>query len=131
MDSKTLQQLVAGLRTALSAAEKLQAGATEPYCAGKTQSGAACKGRATYKIDDKHYCGKHKPKPPKPVGDSEVTLLTADEAAKFLGVHRTTLYEQARNGEIPCRRAGRRFLFVKERLTVWLLGQDKARHSEE
>lgn len=54
-----------------------------------------------------------------------VTLITADEAAELLGIHRTTLYDGARRGEIPCRRVGRRFVFVREALLAWLR-QDSA-----
>lgn len=53
--------------------------------------------------------------------DSNIaTLMTADEAAELLGIHRTTLYDGARRGEIPCRRVGRRFVFVRETLLDWL-----------
>jgi excisionase family DNA binding protein len=51
---------------------------------------------------------------------NNATLITADEAAELLGIHRTTLYDGARRGEIPCRRIGRRFVFVRETLLAWL-----------
>lgn len=53
--------------------------------------------------------------------DSNVaTPISAKEAAELLGIHRTTLYEAARRGEIPCRRVGRRYVFVRETLLDWL-----------
>jgi excisionase family DNA binding protein len=51
------------------------------------------------------------------------TIISAKEAAAMLGIHLTTLYEAARRGEVPCRIIGRRFVFVREVLEAWLLGQ--------
>lgn len=48
------------------------------------------------------------------------TIISADEAAKLLGINRNTLYEAANDGEIPCRRIRRKFLFVREVLIAWL-----------
>lgn len=48
------------------------------------------------------------------------TVISAKEAAEILGIHIGTLYDQARLGEIPCRRAGRRFIFTRESLAEWL-----------
>jgi excisionase family DNA binding protein len=48
------------------------------------------------------------------------TIIKASEAAALLGIHITTLYAAARQGEIPCRIIGRRFLFVRESLIDWL-----------
>lgn len=49
------------------------------------------------------------------------TIISAKDAAVLLGIHHTTLYSAARNGEIPCRRIGRRFVFVREQLIDWLM----------
>ena len=54
-----------------------------------------------------------------------VTVISAKEAAGLLGIHHTTLYDGARNGEIPCRRVGRRFIFIREALIEWLRGADR------
>lgn len=51
------------------------------------------------------------------------TILNAKTAAELLGIHPTTLYEAAKRGEIPCRRVGRRFIFIRETLLDWLLGR--------
>lgn len=53
------------------------------------------------------------------------TIITAKEAAALLGIHVTTLYDAARNGEIPCRRVGRRFIFIREILIEWLRGANR------
>jgi excisionase family DNA binding protein len=55
-----------------------------------------------------------------PKAATPTTVIGADEAAQLLGIHRTTLYEAAGRGEIPCRRIGRRFVFVRETLVAWL-----------
>lgn len=53
--------------------------------------------------------------------DSKATTITADEAAKLLGISKQTLYEAARNHQIPCQRVGRRYIFVREALVQWML----------
>ena len=50
-----------------------------------------------------------------------LTILTAKETAELLGLHHTTVYEAAQRGDIPCRRIGRRYVFVRETLEQWLL----------
>lgn len=58
-----------------------------------------------------------------PTRENTPTVVGAREAAALLGIHHTTLYDAAKRGEIPCRRIGRRFLFVREALVDWLLSQ--------
>jgi excisionase family DNA binding protein len=53
-----------------------------------------------------------------PVGD----VLTADDAAALLGVSRWTLYAAANRHEVPHRRVGRRMLFSRRALLIWLEG---------
>lgn len=47
-------------------------------------------------------------------------VLTADEVAAFLGVDRNTVYDYANRGQIPHQRLGRRLLFSRTALIVWL-----------
>jgi excisionase family DNA binding protein len=49
-------------------------------------------------------------------------VLTADEAAALLGVSRWTLYSAANRHEVPHRRLGRRMLFSRRALLLWLEG---------
>lgn len=49
-------------------------------------------------------------------------VLTADDAAALLGVSRWTLYAAANRHEVPHRRLGRRMLFSRRALLVWLEG---------
>ncbi len=51
---------------------------------------------------------------------AEREVLTADEVAEFLGVDRNTVYEYANRGQIPHQRLGRRLLFSRSALIVWL-----------
>jgi excisionase family DNA binding protein len=48
------------------------------------------------------------------------TIIDASQVADLLGINRGTVYERAKAGDIPCRRVGRRFLFVREVLIEWL-----------
>jgi excisionase family DNA binding protein len=58
------------------------------------------------------------------------TAMPAIDAAKMLGISIQTLYRGARAGEVPCRRVGRRFIFVREVLDDWLLMRDETDDSE-
>lgn len=49
-------------------------------------------------------------------------MLTASEAAKLLGVSKWTLYAAANRHEVPHRRLGRRMLFSRRALMLWLQG---------
>ena len=54
--------------------------------------------------------------------DSQPTsdVITADEAAEFLGVDRNTVYDYANRGVIPHQRLGKRILFRRGALVSWL-----------
>ena len=47
-------------------------------------------------------------------------VMTADEAAVFLGVDRNTVYDFAGRGQIPHQRLGKRLLFRRGTLVAWL-----------
>jgi excisionase family DNA binding protein len=53
-------------------------------------------------------------------GDPTSDVLTADEAAAFLGVDRNTVYEYAGRGVIPHQRLGKRLIFRRGALVAWL-----------
>lgn len=57
-----------------------------------------------------------------PVVEAQPTsdVLTADEAAAFLGVDRNTVYDYANRGVIPHQRLGKRILFRRGALVAWL-----------
>jgi excisionase family DNA binding protein len=45
-------------------------------------------------------------------------VLSTSEVAELLGIPRSTLHELARRGELPARRVGRRWLFLRDRLAA-------------
>ena len=54
------------------------------------------------------------------VGAREV--MSVEQTAAFLGVDRKTVYDFAARGVLPCRRLGRRILFSRQALVLWLGG---------
>mgnify|MGYP001594968671 CR=1 FL=1 len=56
--------------------------------------------------------------------------ISADDLAELLGISVGSVYVGAGNGEIPCRRVGRRFIFWRETIYNWLK-QDRGSHSED
>jgi excisionase family DNA binding protein len=50
------------------------------------------------------------------------TTITVTEAARLLGISRTTAYEAARRGELPTRRLGHRLVVPVPWLINWLEG---------
>ncbi len=52
-------------------------------------------------------------------------VIGADEVAAFLGVDRKTVYDAAGRNTIPHRRLGRRILFSRQALALWLAGTCK------
>lgn len=71
------------------------------------------------------------PSPPTgPVVSSTASeVMSADEVAAMLKLDRKTVYDYAGRGEIPCRRIGKRLLFSREALALWL-GSCSKRSSE-
>lgn len=50
----------------------------------------------------------------------ESQLLTVEEAAEFLSVSRTTIYQLKAHNKIPFMQKGKRLYFTKENLMKWL-----------
>jgi excisionase family DNA binding protein len=48
--------------------------------------------------------------------------MTASEVSDLLGVPKSTVYELARRGELPCARLGRTVRFVRYEIEERLLG---------
>lgn len=51
---------------------------------------------------------------------SELECMTAHELARWLRVNRKTVYEYAARKVIPCRRLGRRLVFLRSAVVAWL-----------
>jgi excisionase family DNA binding protein len=45
-------------------------------------------------------------------------VLSTAEVADLLGIPRSTVHELARRGDLPARRVGRRWLFLRDRLAA-------------
>jgi excisionase family DNA binding protein len=52
-------------------------------------------------------------------------VLTAEEAADFLGFNPVTVRQKARLGEIPGRKIGKEWRFSRRRLLEWLEEGDR------
>jgi excisionase family DNA binding protein len=50
--------------------------------------------------------------------DRTDVLSTTEEVAELLGIPRSTVYELTRRGDLPARRVGRRWLFLRERVAA-------------
>ncbi len=55
-----------------------------------------------------------------PTATQESPILTIDELAALLRLNRKTVYELARNGEIPVRRVGRSLRAHRDTVLRWL-----------
>jgi excisionase family DNA binding protein len=45
-------------------------------------------------------------------------VLSTSEVAELLGIPRSTVHELARRGDLPARRVGRRWLFIRDRIAA-------------
>ncbi|MCW3013988.1 MAG: hypothetical protein JWO02_1080 [Solirubrobacterales bacterium] len=45
-------------------------------------------------------------------------VLSTSEVADLLGIPRSTVHQLARRGDLPARRVGRRWLFLRDRLAA-------------
>lgn len=45
-------------------------------------------------------------------------VLSTSEVAALLGIPRSTVHELARRGDLPARRVGRRWLFIRDRIAA-------------
>jgi excisionase family DNA binding protein len=60
------------------------------------------------------------------VPDEPREVLNADQAADFLGLNPYTVREKARAGEIPGRKVGKEWRFLRSALLEWLGGERDA-----
>jgi len=51
-----------------------------------------------------------------------MTWLTTDEAATYLGIGKTNLYQLTREGKVPANRVGKKWVYEKDKLAEWLRG---------
>jgi excisionase family DNA binding protein len=56
--------------------------------------------------------------PPDPPSLTRTDVLSTSEVADLLGIPRSTVHHLARRGDLPARRVGRRWLFLRDRLAA-------------
>jgi len=61
----------------------------------------------------------------------EKEVLSAEEAAQFLGLNPDDVRRYARKGMIPARKVGKRWLFHKGHLVEWLKGNTHSKGESE
>lgn len=57
---------------------------------------------------------------------SALSMMTLQEVATYLRLHRSTVYRLAREGMIPGFKVGNQWRFSKERVDQWMAGQEAA-----
>lgn len=58
------------------------------------------------------------------------TIMTVDELAKYLRMHKQTIYRMAVDGRLPGYKVGNRWRFKKDRIDQWLVEQENGHFSE-
>lgn len=53
----------------------------------------------------------------------ERTMVNAKWVAEYLGVHVNSIYTMARQGELPCVKIGRNYLFNRHSILEWSRGE--------
>ena len=56
---------------------------------------------------------------------SEARLLRPEQAARYLNVRTSWVYEAVRTGRLPCHRVGRHIRFTRPMLDEWLAEQPR------
>ncbi len=56
-------------------------------------------------------------------------IMTAKEAAKYLGLHLVTVYRLIKKGELPSCRVGGQWRFKKDLLDEWIARKSDGRES--
>ena len=52
------------------------------------------------------------------------TIMTLEEVAKYLRVHKSTVYRMAREGSIPSSKVANQWRFRKARIEEWLMERE-------
>lgn len=69
---------------------------------------------------------KPKKKPQQPTTTIQRVTVKPDDLAKMLGTSRATVYAGLRNGRIPSRRIGKRFIIPRAAIDEWLRSSGSA-----
>ena len=60
-----------------------------------------------------------------PTVETRPTIMTLEEVAKYLRVHKSTVYRMAREGTIPSTKVANQWRFKKARIDEWLLERER------
>ena len=60
-----------------------------------------------------------------PTVETRPTIMTLEEVAKYLRVHKSTVYRMAREGTIPSTKVANQWRFKKARIDEWLLESER------
>ena len=63
--------------------------------------------------------------PENPTVETRPTIMTLEEVAKYLRVHKSTVYRMAREGTIPSTKVANQWRFKKARIDEWLLERER------
>ena len=58
------------------------------------------------------------PHPSDPAPLTRTNVLSTSEVSELLGIPRSTVHHLARRGQLPARRLGRRWIFLRDRLAA-------------
>ena len=61
------------------------------------------------------------------IEDRKPRLMTIDEAAKYLRIHKSTIYRLAKGGRIPASKVGNKWRFRKDVIDQWLSEKENSR----
>ncbi len=61
--------------------------------------------------------------------DKRPRVMTIDEVAKYLRIHKSTIYRMVREGLIPASKVGNRWRFRKDVIDHWLTEKERADHN--
>ena len=56
--------------------------------------------------------------------ETRPTIMTLEEVAKYLRVHKSTVYRMAREGAIPSTKVANQWRFKKARIDEWLMSRE-------
>ncbi len=62
--------------------------------------------------------------------ETRPTIMTLEEVAKYLRLHKSTVYRMAREGKLPGNKVAGQWRFKKDRLVQWFEEQQRLQDEE-